>query len=654
MRTKFNFILTLLMLCFIQINAQDFAYKKHTWEKNPVIHQLTAEEKENNYTYLKEKIMYEFAYEASGELIVYETKHVIIHFNNEKGIEQMNKIYIPYARIVEEIDLKARTITSAGKVIPLSRSSVKKVDDVENSGSYLIFAMEGVDNGGEIEYMYTNKKTANIYGTWTLQDDMVIKDVSVDIYSPDNLIFEGKGYNGFPAFVKDTTIKDKNHIYSHIDKIDALYDEKYNAYDANKMRFEYLLAYNTGNGSGRIYTWDKMGLGLYNSLFVFTKPELKAVEKLISKLQINSLNSDEAKIRALEMFMKNNINNKEAVGDNFTIDKMLELKYGDETNFQKFYVASAQILNIPVEVVITSNRMKRKFDGDFATWSSLQEFLVYYPSIGSYLSSTNYYSRLGFPAPEFTGNKGLFIKETVVGDIKAAVSKVKMINPPEVNKSYNNLTSSVVFDPNTFTPVITTKQEFVGYCAYYTQPTIPYLDDNQKKEFLENMTQFIGKGIIVKSSKMTGGEPKDILVNPLVIDCVVEAPQLIENAANKYIFKVGELIGPQEEMYQEKKRQTDAEPYYTHSYTRLLEIKIPSGYQIKNLKDIVIDKKFDSNGKALATFVSEYKLEGDVLKIKVFEEYQVLFYPKDNFEQYRSVINAAADFNKVVLILEKI
>src|ERR1019366_10663356 len=88
------------------------------------------------------------------------------------------------------------------------------------------------------------------------------------------------------------------------------------------------------------------------TLFVLTKQEIKAIEKLISKLQLDKLNTDESKIRALEIFMKTNINNKGA-GDNLTVDKMLELKNGDENNLQKLYVGAAQMLNIPVEVIVT-------------------------------------------------------------------------------------------------------------------------------------------------------------------------------------------------------------------------------------------------------------------------------------------------------------
>ena len=120
MTSKIKFFTLLCIIAIVKLSAQELAYKKYTWEPNPKIHQLTAEEKEGNYISLKEKRIYDYVYETSGDLVVYETVHKIIHLNNEKGIEEMNKIYIPYSKILEEMDLKARTITADGKIIPLS------------------------------------------------------------------------------------------------------------------------------------------------------------------------------------------------------------------------------------------------------------------------------------------------------------------------------------------------------------------------------------------------------------------------------------------------------------------------------------------------------------------------------------------------------
>lgn len=650
---KSKIAMLFFVLGCLRLSAEELMYKKYDWSDNPKIHELTSDEKEDNYTILKDKILLDFVYESSGELVLYETRHFIVHFNNEKGIEEMNKIYVPTSTVLEEVDLKARTITHDGKVIPLKKSAIKKIDNLEEKGPYTIFAMEGIDNGGEIEYLYTNKKNYKTNNVIYVQTDQVKKDISVDIYSPENLIYEGKGYNGFPEFTVDTVIKKRNHIYAAVPKVDALYEEKNSANDANKMRFEYQLTYNTSKSRARLYSWEYSGNNIYINNFTFEKGELKAADKFISKLGIGKLGSDELKIQALEQYMKTNINLKE-INEFIPVDKMLDLKYGNESSFNRFYIAAAKSLEIPVEVVVTTNRMDRKFDNSFQSLNALQEYLIYYPTIEKFLCPSNYLSRLGFPPPALIGNKGLFVKETEVGDIKTGVAKVKKIDVPSSKDSYNNITASVTFNPETFTPNIKMKLELMGYSAYAVQPNLLYMEDDKKKEFLDNISKIMGVETIVKSASMEGTKSTDVLIHPLVIQSVLETPHLIENAGNKYLFKVGEMLGTQDEMYKDKVRKTDAEIFFTQSYTRLFDIKIPAGYKIKNLESINMDKRFTADGRQTACFISSYTQEGDILKIKVFEDYQVLTFPKEHFEEYRSVVNASADFNKVILIFEKI
>jgi hypothetical protein len=633
--------------------AQDPVYKKYTWNASPKIQELTAQEKELNYIKLKQKVIFEYVYESSGELVMYETVHDIIHFNNEKGIEEMNKIYVSLSRVLEEMDLKARTITPAGKVITLNKSNVKKVDNLEDQGPFMIFAMEGIETGGEIEYIYTNKKSPNIYFSSKIQSDIIKKDINVDIYSPENLVFEAKGYNGLPEFVNDTTVEGKNHIYTSIALVEALNEEKYAFYETNKMRFDVQLTYNLGKSKTRLYSFESAGVDFYNTIFSFSKSEIKSVEKVIAKQNIEKLNTEEAKISALEVWVKSNIGFNEDAESN-PVDKMLDVKYGNELSLEKFYVCAAQILKIPVEAVLTSNRTKRKFDPNFPNYNSFQEYLLYFPSIGKFISADNYSSRLGFPPASLTGNKGLFVKETIVGDLKTGVSKVKEINYTPVEFSYNNIDAKVSFAEGTLLPTINYIHSFMGYPAAYSQPAIPYMNDTQKEQFLDEMAKHPGKETVVKKVSMKGGESKDVLVNPLIIESIIETPQLIENAGNKILFKVGDLIGPQAELYQDKKRQLDGEILYAHSFGRKIEITIPSGYKIKNPETIKIDKKYTVNGKDVSVFVSNYTIQGNTLMIDVYEDYKVLVYPKDQIEQWKAVINAAADFNKVVLIFEKL
>jgi hypothetical protein len=653
MKNKFLFVF-LASVCFATIAlAQELTFRKYTWEANPTLLLKAPLDAESNYNKLKQKIILDYVYESSGELVMYETIHEIIHLNNEKGIEEMNKIYIPASKILEEIDLKARTITPEGKVIPINKSFIKHVDNLEDNGPYIIFAMEGAEKGCEIEYIYTNKKTPSLNSYWKVQDERMRKNMNIDIYTPENLIFEAKGYNGFPEFKSDTVINKRNHIYANVDVIPALFDEKYSAYEANRMRFEYQLGVNKFKGKGRIYTWETIGADIYNSLYNSSKQEIKSVEKLITKLKIDKIKSDEEKIAAIESWMKSNIGVKED-GNIKSIDKMLDLKYGTEYYFQKFYVCAAQLLTIPVEAVVTCNRMKRKFDPDFQSYNSLQDYLLYFPTIDKYIVVDDYSSRIGFPSPDLTGHKGMFVRETVIGDLKTGLTKIKSIEPTNVKYSHNDIFAAIEFEDGTMTPKMQYKHSFVGYSAYYTQPELPYLDDEGRKQFLDNMAKHTGKETIVKSVKMTGNQNNDVLKVPLVIESVIETPHLVENAGNKMLFKIGEVIGMQEELYQEKPRQTNGEIAYAHSFERKMEIKIPAGYKITNLKDLNFDMKYYIGDKPVSVFVSSYTIENNVVKLTVYEDYQVLWYPQKEYDQWKKIINAAADFNKVVLIFEKI
>ena len=53
-------------------------------------------------------------------------------------------------------------------------------------------------------------------------------------------------------------------------------------------------------------------------------------------------------------------------------------------------------------------------------------------------------------------------------------------------------------------------------------------------------------------------------------------------------------------------------------------------------------------------FVSNYKLENDLLTVTIDEYYKKTQLPVEAYPVFQKVINAAADFNKVTLVIEKI
>ena len=126
-----------------------------------------------------------------------------------------------------------------------------------------------------------------------------------------------------------------------------------------------------------------------------------------------------------------------------------------------------------------------------------------------------------------------------------------------------------------------------------------------------------------------------------------------ELAGSKVIVKIGEFIGPQVQMYDVKERTTDIDVNFPNKQIRTIELTIPDGYEIKNLKDLNINQVYKENGEQTMAFVCTYELKGNVLKVIIDEQYNRFFYPLKNYEAFKKIINSSADFNKLVLVLDK-
>jgi hypothetical protein len=113
------------------------------------------------------------------------------------------------------------------------------------------------------------------------------------------------------------------------------------------------------------------------------------------------------------------------------------------------------------------------------------------------------------------------------------------------------------------------------------------------------------------------------------------------------------LIGEQAELYQEEERKNPVENTYNHEYAREITFTIPEGYVCKNLDDLNMEVIPFKDGKDGAGFVSTYSVDDNKVTVVVNEYYTQMEFPVEAYPEYREVINAAADFNKITLVLEK-
>jgi hypothetical protein len=417
------------------------------------------------------------------------------------------------------------------------------------------------------------------------------------------------------------------------------------------MNFIAQLMYNHNKGNAKIYTWDIISKDLYNAYYITESSEQKSVTKFLDKNKITKLSSNEEKISAIESLIKTTFE----VSNNFPpeyINKSIDKKKLNEAGVVRLYIACFKALAIPFEFCLTRDRHTIRFDPKFPSYIFASDYVFYFPESDKYMSPTNILSRYGFPDPDVLGNEGLFVKEVNIGDISTASSKTKKLKPTDCTKSYHNtdVVANLDFTSNTVTLDVT--QNLFGYSAYSIQPIYRYLSDEQKEEIKkayylsENMEN-------VKNLSVSNVEEADLYVKPLTIKFTGEQNDYLENAGNKFVFKVGLLIGKQAELYQETSRVSPADMGYPHFLKRELIVNIPDGYTPSNLNDIIIDKKCMIDGKETAVFKSSYEIKDNKIIISVYEDYKLIEYGLSNFNDFVSVLNAAADFNKKSIVFDK-
>ena len=333
---------------------------------------------------------------------------------------------------------------------------------------------------------------------------------------------------------------------------------------------------------------------------------------------------------------------------------MITSKTANETGIVKLYVALFRALKIKHEMVLTSNRMDIKVDKEFEATNFLTDFLFYFPSSKKYLSPGDFNTRFGFPPAYFTDNYGLFIKEVSIGDYKSAVAKIKYIKATEAEESIDEMVLDVSFDEDDITiNHVTLTHSMEGYNAMYLQPFIRMIPKDKQNEFVDTFAKSLDQDAEIEKRALENDDPDLFGLKPFVAKFEITSESFVEKAGNKYLFKLGALIGPQMELYQEKKRELPLEGQFNRSYLRTITVHIPEGYKISNPDDINIKNIYSKEGKEIFSFHSFYTIDGNKLTVTADEHYRENKVAPEVYEEYRKVINSAADFNKITLILEK-
>ena len=627
---------------------------KYNWDTEPTP-DTSVYDTSSHAIYLTKRIIQELVYEDE-DLVEYRLTHKRIKLLTDKAIENFNTVYIPQYYGGDNIIEKARVIKSDGTIIKLNSDNIKEGKDEESGTEYRYFAFEGVDVGSEIEYLYLIKKSPYYKGSYfTVQSKYPIFNFKYDFYAPSNLIFKFKSYNGLPDIELDTAYKDANHWQVKLDTIPELKEERFSNYDNDLMAYGYKLDKNYYTGANDIIAYGPWAKDVYEVVYNIEKKQKSAIKKFIKEINPDKT-SEEKTIRSVEDYLKKNYAYyNSSLPELSSLPDIYKNKAYNRDGAVILFANIFKELGIKHEIVCTNNRWDLRFDKDFESYAYLDYFMLYFPNIDRIMAITNSYSRLGFPPANYVNCYGLFIKEVSMGDFASGIGKVKFIEPVEMDKSNNKIKVEVNFKDDFEKAELNTTQELTGYNAMYIQPVFELIEDEKKLEdFKKERVNIFDIDEEAETYEIINDKGTDFGIKPLIIKSKFITEKLTEKAGNKYLFKVGQLIGPQMELYKsEEERKENIEFMYQRKYERELIIEIPDGYTVNNLDELNFDKKYtNKEGKTVFGFTSNYKLEGNKIIVEMEEWYDGLNYDKTVWDNYREVVNAAANFNKINLLFK--
>jgi predicted DNA binding protein len=640
--------------------STQFVHQSYNWIQKRTIMKLSEVESQETAIILKDKRLIEYAYDLkTGRLFMYDTRHKIIRVNSHSAIEEFNKVYIPMRNALSIIEIKARFISKTGRIVELDKNQIKDLDNPYNAGLFKIFAISGAEVGGEIEYIYTLKQQPRFFGREIFQTSVTAKDVSFEIVTPKNLVFEAKSYNNFPQMEMDIDrYADKNVLGVYVNKVESLAPEQYSYYHANLMRVDYKWGYDKEETEkAHLMTWDYLGEFFHSDIYSFSKKmtlaDRQKMEKFLKKIIPASATTAEEKIKAIEKYIKQNIrlaensHNKE---EN-PLD-VLRNRHGSEIGIVRLFAALFTLADVEHEVVLTTDRTYAKFDRDFETLNYLDKYLFHFPNTQHFLAPHSPEYKYGTVPYHYTHNQGLFISPSYEGfDIFS--SKIQEIPASEYQSNYDVTELNVKFASDFSTTNIHLKRSFSGYYAVNLLYHYENSSEAQKKEVIENVLRRFGNDIKVANVEVNH-QQDDPYTDYFKIEADLTTSSPIEYAGNNFLFRIGDLMDKHEKISKEQERHLHIERDYQQGVHKIIYLEIPEGYWIKNITSLNQEAFIEENGERTAAFTSRYDVVGNnLIRIEIEEFYKKIDYSKDRIQDFHKIADAVSSFNKIALVFEK-
>jgi len=681
---SFIFILSLATL---PVYAQQYTNARppeEEWASKPVFHPVPPQFA-NEYAYVVLNDV-SLDYRVEGRSFnMYYTQHRIVKVLDDRGIENFNTVDIPVYSGTRVPLVRARVILPNGKTREIVKDMILVTRNARGYWS-IIIAMEGVAKNSEIEYLVKEIHPASNFGSMPLQERMPVIESHFSMSYPRNYFFMEKGYNGVPD-VTDTLVNNRRHISISLYDIPKLRPEPNSFIDLYTMRAEFRLDhyYEENATNKRVeYTWDDLGRKYYDDFYKTTEKEKAAVNQFLSELGVRPNGNEFANLKKIENGIKTTISqygyidyddNKEVLATKYMrsvsvydaaadkprnpLDSIISKHAATPYGIIKLFVACFAQAGVNFEFGMVGNRHEHVFDSKFVNWNNLDEPLFYFPDFKKFLDPIREFYRYPVVPDQVLNNKGVFCAIPPNGFVTGTLASIRKITPLSDAETQTNIAAAVSFT-NDMDAQVDVSYSYTGYESADLREELATMPKEKQKDLVKKTVSFAGKPEDIVKYTISGERSDNFYTNkPLEITATVNTSALTEEANKNYLFKVGKIVGSQEELYDENERKLPVDLDYPHAMSRTITLNLPVGCKVLNPEALRMHAEYvNSDLKPVVSFKSDYTLtsdkkNGDKLVITVSEFYTQLHFSPQYYERYRKVINMAADFSHVALLISK-
>lgn len=596
---------------------------------------------------INDRRILEYAQANDDKMYLYETVHKIIRINNHDGINRFNKVHIPLADANRVITIKARTIHPSGKITEVESQAMRSLENVENTGSYLIFALEGLEQGSEVEYIYQLRRDPQFFGRATFETATPIWHLEFEIITPEHLIFEAKSYNKFPDLrMLPLRYPGKNSLYARMQEM-AKTDEKATNRYTNLMRVDYKLSYNTQEGNTPLYTWADVSRMIRNMVYDFEMLGESQINQLRQQaLQIwEDADDDEGKVDAIIRFVTENIRiepNEDRLHESPATT--IETHIGGRMDIIQLYALLFTIADVPHQILVTADRNRMGFDSDFVTLYSLEEFVFHFTSADRYFAPVHTEYGSGIIPAMLQGNQALvvtppfdeweepiteqLIDSLPIGDFSQSIDQNCL--HLQADESMENLTAYW-------------ERSLTGHLAVLLRKWHRNASADEFEALMHKVVQYhVPQATVTGLSWEETALPNNL--PGMAIRVNLKANSLLEYAGENRLLRIGKMVETG------IKNNSPEYPFGRHYQMRL---QIPEGWQVTNVNDLNKSAILKQDNIVYARFHASGQIEGNTLIITVEEYFPEAIIPETSADAYQKVKNCAAEFGYVTLVIQK-